>query len=122
MSPKEINSLARQIQYCYSANRKSQNPCTQISVTNLSKGGQTYEHLNKINGFPEQWATRAFTQTEQSVVDTYKKDESDEKQNKSSESDMKHKSKLVYLTSDSENTLDRLEDGKVYIIGEPSIV
>jgi len=97
MTPKEINSLSQQIRYCYSNNRKNDNPCN-LSVSSLS--GDTLGHLNKVCGFPEQWATRAFLCSSKSILDMHP-----------------DKSKLVYLTSDSDNTLNHLDNGKIYIIG-----
>jgi len=100
MTPKEINSLSQQIRYCYASNRRSRNPVF-LSVSNLS--GTTLEYMNKVSGFPEQWTSRAFSYSEsESVVEMHNPDA---------------KSKLVYLTSDSENVLDHLDDSKIYIIG-----
>jgi tRNA (guanine9-N1)-methyltransferase len=96
MTPKEINSLASQIRFCYAFNKKAKHPVN-ATVTNLS--GATLEHLQNNSGF-DQWAHRAFEHTEQGLLDAYP-----------------DKTKLVYLTSDSENVLETLEDDKVYIIG-----
>mmetsp|Transcript_37067 Transcript_37067/g.81195 ORF Transcript_37067/g.81195 Transcript_37067/m.81195 type:complete len:384 (-) Transcript_37067:2389-3540(-) len=98
MTPKEINSLAQQIRYCYAANKRSPNPCF-ISISSLS--GVTFEHLNKVCGFPEQWISRAFSFSDKPLVEMHTEE----------------RSKLVYLTSDSDNTLEHLDDGKIYIIG-----
>lgn len=97
MSPKEVNSLAQQMRYCYSNNRKSDNPCM-LSASSLS--GATFGHLSKVAGFPDQWATRAFKCSEKSILEMHP-----------------DKSKLVYLTSDSDNILDHLDDSKIYVIG-----
>jgi len=97
MTQKELNSLALQIRYCYSCNRKSENP-VYFSVASLS--GTVFENMKKVEGFPEQWLTRAFACTEKPLLEMHS-----------------DKSKLVYLTSDSENTLEHLEDDKIYVIG-----
>jgi tRNA (guanine9-N1)-methyltransferase len=96
LTAKEINSLASQIRYCYASNKNSRYPST-VTVTSL--GGSTLEHLEKVSGF-DQWTHRAFHGTEKSVGDAFP-----------------DKSKLIYLTSDSENVLDTVEDDKIYIIG-----
>jgi tRNA (guanine9-N1)-methyltransferase len=96
MVQKEVNSLANQIRYCYAANKKAKHPVT-TKVTSL--GGETLDNLKNVSGF-ETWSTRNFNHTDQGLLESYP-----------------DKSKLVYLTSDSETVLDTLEDDKVYIIG-----
>jgi tRNA (guanine9-N1)-methyltransferase len=95
MAP-EINSLSSQIRYCYAANKRAKHPVN-VKVTSL--GGSTLASLENVGGF-EQWTHKAFDCTSEDAVSAYN-----------------DKSKLVYLTSDSDNILDTLEDGKVYIIG-----
>ncbi|KAL3943474.1 MAG: hypothetical protein SGBAC_002438 [Bacillariaceae sp.] len=97
MQKKEINSLASQIRYCYAANKKSKHP---VNVKATSIGGTTLERLENVSGF-DSWKNKAFDCTPDDLLQAYEND----------------KSKLVYLTSDSDNVLDKLEDGKVYIIG-----
>lgn len=97
MMKQEINSLSSQIRYCYAANKRAKHP---VHAKATSIGGSTLERLEKVSGF-DSWKNRAFDCTPQDLVEAYGND----------------KSKLVYLTSDSENTLEELEDGKVYIIG-----
>jgi tRNA (guanine9-N1)-methyltransferase len=96
MTSKEVNSLASQIRYCYASNKRAKHPVN-ATVTNCS--GSTLDHLKNVSGF-DQWVNRAFRHTEEGLSDAYP-----------------DKSKLVYLTSDSENILETLEDDKVYIIG-----
>ena len=96
MTSKEVNSLASQIRYCYAFNKRAKHPVN-AKVTSLT--GATLGHLQNVSGF-EQWANRAFEHTEQDLLEAYP-----------------DTSKLVYLTSDSNNILDTLEDGKVYIVG-----
>jgi tRNA (guanine9-N1)-methyltransferase len=96
MSPKEVTSLASQIRYCYSDNRRSPHP---VFVSATSFGGETRAVLERIDGFPEGWVGRGFdchTESMEKVHDP---------------------SKLVYLTSDSPNVLDDLDNDKVYVIG-----
>eukprot|EP00980_Cylindrotheca_fusiformis_P008759 scaffold1869_cov122-Cylindrotheca_fusiformis.AAC.21 len=96
MIPKEINSLASQIRYCYASNKRAKHPVN-VKVTSL--GGTTLDRLENVSGF-DQWKHKAFECTSQSIAEVYD-----------------DKSKVVYLTSDSDNVLDSLEDGKVYVIG-----
>lgn len=97
MTAKEINSLALQIRYCYSTNKRSAQPCPLIAT---SLGGATLDHLQKVNGF-EEWSHWAFTVTADSMEDYFQTRKED----------------LVYLTSDAETTLTTLDPHKIYIIG-----
>lgn len=96
MTPSEINSLASQIRYCYATNKKAKHP---VKATVCSLGGETINLLKRVSGF-DQWENRSFFQTDKDIIEA-----------------TEDKSKLVYLTSDSENTLTKLEDDKTYIIG-----
>lgn len=96
MTYSEVNSLATQIRYCYAINKKAKHP-VQLSCSSLS--GETLNHLQNISGF-SRWYHKAFFHTDQDIIGSYN-----------------NKSKLVYLTSDSENILTKLEDNKIYIIG-----
>jgi tRNA (guanine9-N1)-methyltransferase len=97
MTDKELGSLANQIRYCYAANRRTDNP-VYLSISSLE--GKVRELLDKVNGFPEQWEGRAFRCSDKSLVEMHP-----------------DKDKLVYLTSDSEHTLEHLDDSKIYVIG-----
>ena len=97
MTAKEINSLASQIRYCYSNNKRSRRPCL-LAATSLE--GETLEHLQNVCGFDD-WHRRAFTGTKESLEEYYKNS----------------MDRIVYLTSDSETTLTELEDSKIYVIG-----
>ncbi len=96
MMKSEVNSLASQIRYCYASNKRAKTP---VKATACSLGGKTQEILDKVSGL-DKWAHRAFHITDKDITEV-----------------AEDKSKLVYLTSDSQNTLTELEDGKTYIIG-----
>lgn len=93
---KEINSLSVQIRHCYGFNKKSKNP-VYFSVSSLS--GETEKLLRNVCGFPDNWLGRGFDCTDKDLVELH------------------DPSKLVYLTSDSDNIIEHLEDDKVYVIG-----
>lgn len=95
MTPKEINSLASQLRYCYASNK--QQPCF-LAATSVA--GETLGHLKNVSGY-EAWGNRAFTITDQSMEEYYK-DRLD---------------RIVYLTSDSETTVNVLDNSKIYVIG-----
>jgi len=96
MTTKEIGSLSNQIRYCYAVNKSSDNP-VHFSVSSLS--GLNHDNLKKVCGFPDQW--KSFTCSEKSLL----------------EMNSNNKDKLIYLTSDSDNTLKDLDDDKIYVIG-----
>jgi tRNA (guanine9-N1)-methyltransferase len=112
MTAKEINSLAIQLRYCYSNNKRSQHSCqlTATSIGNNIDNGTTspniesnmitLNHLKKVNGVDE-WSNWAFVVTSESL-EKYFSNNID---------------KVVYLTSDSETTLHVLENDKIYVIG-----
>ncbi len=110
MSEREIASLAQQLRYCYSYNKKAMNPCF-VAATGLKEGDTTLALLKKEAGFTE-WANRLFTCTSQSLEDYYAKENKD-----NANDDSNQRSKIVYLTSDSDTILERLEDDKIYVIG-----
>lgn len=97
MTYKEKNSLASQIRYCYAVNKRSKNP-VYISVPSLRD--DTRAILEKVEGFPEVWKPRLFECSQEDILQIHI-----------------DKSKIVYLTSDSETTLEHLEDDKIYVIG-----
>ena len=96
MHSKEINSLASQLRYCYAANRRADHP---VEMTVTSLGGDTLAKIKNVAGF-DSWNSWGFHHTEKDFIETFP-----------------DKTKLVYLTSDSTTTLEKLEDDKVYIIG-----
>ena len=101
MSEKERSSLALQIRYSYARNKRSSHP-VYFSVCGLENNGTTLTQLNKVSGFPDQWTSKlAFAYSSQSILDYYSE----------------KKDKLVYLTGDSDTTLETLDNDKIYIIG-----
>jgi tRNA (guanine9-N1)-methyltransferase len=99
MTEKEVKSLAQQIRYCYAQNKRSSHPCRLI-VANLR--GKTLEQLQKESGFPHHWTSRGFECSDKSLMETFP--------------NVKTQS-VVYLTSDSDNVLEQLNDDTVYVIG-----
>ena len=97
MMTKEINSLSNQIRYCYSNNKRNSHPCL-LTVSSLS--GQTKQNLERVSGF-EDWNLRAFSYSEKPLNEIFQDRLKD----------------VVYLTSDSENVVEHLDDSKIYVIG-----
>ena len=97
MTTKEIGSLASQIRYCYSHNRHNPHPCA-LTVTSLE--GETLANMQNVAGFDD-WTTRAFSSSDKSVAEVFQDRLQD----------------VVYLTSDSENTIEHLDNSKIYVIG-----
>lgn len=92
MSEKDVMKLVKQLQSCYSANRRAENPL-QFYVCGIN--GQTKERLDMI-GDSKNWDVH-FT------LEKY--------------TEKFEKSEIVYLSSESDNVLTELEDDKVYVIG-----
>eukprot|EP00523_Entomoneis_sp_CCMP467_P003104 CAMPEP_0168760030 /NCGR_PEP_ID=MMETSP0724-20121128/22541_1 /TAXON_ID=265536 /ORGANISM="Amphiprora sp., Strain CCMP467" /LENGTH=316 /DNA_ID=CAMNT_0008808997 /DNA_START=101 /DNA_END=1051 /DNA_ORIENTATION=+ len=98
MTSKEVGSLALQLRYCYASNRRSSKPCY---YTATSLAGATLKHLQNVCGFPESWLAKGFAHTEVSLEEHFKS----------------QLTNLVYLTSDSDNVIEVLENNKIYVIG-----
>ncbi|CAG8601702.1 7924_t:CDS:2 [Diversispora eburnea] len=94
MTDVEITSVTSQLTRCYSANRSSTNPVTLFFT---SYGGRVRERFNDKLKDHVNW--------KQVVFDTR------------SYLECLNKEDLIYLTADSTNTLDVLDENKVYIIG-----
>ena len=95
MNTKELNHLANQLKRVYSSNKASQNPF-HLHFINLDKSGRTYQTCcEKNEGF------------EQYVVAMEEKDVTE----------LFEPSEIIYLSPDSDNVLETLEESKVYIIG-----
>lgn len=142
MREREVASLAQQIRYCYSYNKKSPNPVL-TAVTGLSRKRETptreddfacgsnfptvREVLERETGFPE-WNRRMFDCTERTLEDYYGLSSTSAIDDAVGENHPEHASespstssmpqrKIVYLTSDSQTTLECLENNAVYVIG-----
>ena len=142
MTWKEVNSLSLQLRYAYAMNRKSPMP-VHVHVTGVKNNSDTRKHLEKVDGFPDSWASRAYHVHEGSLEDVFgsamsnlvdSKAEDSKKQDDDVTSDDKEEGtdkdvhqqpqpalrqnhKLVYLTGDSENTLSTLDNNTTYVIG-----
>ncbi|EFN70800.1 RNA (guanine-9-)-methyltransferase domain-containing protein 2 [Camponotus floridanus] len=92
MIDKDIAKLTKQILRCYTLNRRAIAPM-QFSLTSFT--GRSRADMEKHNGY-EHWDVNFHTE---SYINIYPKD------------------KIVYLTSESENVIDRLNHEWVYIIG-----
>lgn len=83
---------AKQILRVYTRNRRAKAPM-QLYLTNFN--GRSKNEMARHDGH-ENWDINFY---EQDYIDIFPKD------------------KLVYLTSESDNVINKLEDDKVYIIG-----
>lgn len=101
MSDKEINSLVAQICRCYSINRRSIAPF-EFRVLGLS--GKTVTELARAFPDYERWDVKFGT----SSLEEYLGNDPQATVGKD---------KVVYLSADADETLDRIEDDVTYIIG-----
>ncbi|XP_076072482.1 uncharacterized protein LOC143044384 isoform X2 [Mytilus galloprovincialis] len=92
MNDKDIMKLTKQVGFCYSANRRAENPL-QFYVCGLH--GQMQQRLESIGDY-KNWDVNF---TENDYHEEFDKD------------------KIVYLSGDSPNVLEDLSDDHVYIIG-----
>jgi tRNA (guanine9-N1)-methyltransferase len=99
MVPKEINSLAIQLRYIYSANKKSKLPLSLV-FSDVDQEGKMIGHLKNVSGF-EEWESYGLTISTLPIEQVFQERLRD----------------LVYLTSDAPTVLDKLDSGKVYVIG-----
>lgn len=116
MTKKEINSLAQQIRYSYSRIRRSDYPCI-LTITSLAQDSGTIKHLKNVQGFEDwsQWGI--FDTTPDSLEQYFDGKEMPPTDDSHAPRRRPRLSDLVYLTSDSEHTLQDLDDSKVYVIG-----
>ena len=97
MSEKELIHLAQQLSRVYGFNRKSSDPC-HLTFCHLPKDCKTLQICcDKSEGF----ANYILNFSEKSLIDTFENRKQD----------------LVYLTPDSDNLLEDIEDNKIYVIG-----
>ncbi|KAI5609584.1 tRNA methyltransferase 10-like A [Silurus asotus] len=94
MMLKDVKKLHKQIQRCYAENRRAEHP-VQFYIT--SHGGQLKQNMDEINKGWVNWK------------DVHFKSESFH--------EVLSKEDLVYLTSDSPNILQELDEAKAYVIG-----
>jgi len=94
MDQKDICRLGQQIQFAYSSNRRAENPL-QFYVTGLNSVSKTRERLESVGDY-QGW-------------DVHFKSES--------YLDVFGKSNVVYLSAESSNVLNELQEDKAYIIG-----
>ncbi|XP_034949336.1 tRNA methyltransferase 10 homolog A [Chelonus insularis] len=92
MIDKDIAKLIKQILRCYSLNRRALAP-VQFSLTNFN--GRSQREMEKHNGY-QHWDVNFFS-------DSYKEIYKDKN--------------IIYLTSESENFIEALNDDTVYVIG-----
>ncbi|XP_062849208.1 RNA (guanine-9-)-methyltransferase domain-containing protein 2 [Trichomycterus rosablanca] len=94
MMLKDVKKLHKQIQRCYAENRRASHP-VQLYIT--SHGGQLKQNMDELNKGWVNWK------------DVHIKSEHFH--------EVLSKEDLVYLTSDSPNVLQELDESKAYVIG-----
>lgn len=94
MHRSEVKSLVQQLLYCYGANRKAEKP-VRLVLSGVRQGGETRAGLTKQSGY-DGWP---ITVAEGNYIDLYDRE------------------RLVYLTADSEEVVEKFDPEKVYIIG-----
>ncbi|XP_011304967.1 tRNA methyltransferase 10 homolog A [Fopius arisanus] len=92
MIDKDIAKLIKQILRCYTLNRRALAP-VQFSVTGFS--GKSKQEMEKHNGY-QHWDVNFQSQSYLEVYDS---------------------KKIIYLTSESDNVIDTLQEDFVYVIG-----
>lgn len=94
MTDLDLNKCVKQLLRVYTINRRSQYPI-KLHFTSIVEGNRMYKVLEKNDGY-QNWDVKF---SPDSYVDVF------------------DKSRIVYLSSDSENTIEHLEEDKIYIIG-----
>lgn len=92
MNPKDIAKCIKQVQRCYCDNRRATNPL-QFHIVHLN--GKSREEMSKLTGY-ENWDVNIHSE---SYMELFKKED------------------LVYLSSESDNVVQTLDETKVYIVG-----
>ncbi|CAH1793835.1 unnamed protein product [Owenia fusiformis] len=93
MSPKDLGKTVKQLGHSYAANRRMVNP-VQFYVTGVRD--DVKQRLLEYNKDYDKWDVNLLSEN---YIDVFDKED------------------IVYLTSDSENIVNTLDDSKVYIIG-----
>lgn len=94
MTDKDISKCVKQCLRIYTINRRSDQPC-KLFFTGIKNNGKIHECFKKNDGY-ENW---------------------DLQWNYKPHGEVFEKQEVVYLTAESENVLDKLEENKTYIIG-----
>ncbi|KAI0677635.1 guanine-1-methyltransferase-domain-containing protein [Trametes maxima] len=135
MTENEVKSLASQLAYTYSANRKAERPFSSLLFTSLD--GRTLAKMNATNNAAykrwvgAEWWTEGYerlwdegTQTdaanverEVAIVGENETNPDSTRSSKKREPSRAAKDTVVYLTADSEDELTELKEGETYIIG-----
>ena len=92
MNDAEINSLSKQLMFGYAENRKATKPVNLVFTGCKGERFKSQLQVQSNGGWNVDVHEKCYTE----VFD---------------------KDKLVYLTADSEHTLERFEEDKIYIIG-----
>lgn len=100
MNGKEQKGLAQQLAATYGCNRGYLRPVS-VVVSGLHPGSAVLEILQKHSGFPDIWP--GFRVEQRPYIEVFASEED--------------RARLVYLTADAEDVLDRIDPSKIYIIG-----
>ncbi|KAJ3117774.1 tRNA (guanine(9)-N(1))-methyltransferase [Nowakowskiella sp. JEL0407] len=126
MSEKELNSTCMQFARCYSVNKLALHPVSLIATSFTKK---FEEILSRMHPHYEKWCQPLGTsQTETQSLESDLITANNSKRKRSggnveffeqhfSEVYANEKNNLVYLTADSKNVLQNLDESKIYIIG-----
>lgn len=93
MTEKESKLMVKQLYHIYGSNNNTENP---LKLTLTSFNGPTSDGVRKIGGFEHWYCLKT---TPEPYYDFFNKDE------------------LVYLTAESDNVLETLDENDVYVIG-----
>lgn len=94
MTDRDISKCVKQCLRIYTINRRSQQPC-KLFLTGITQEGKIHECFKKNDGY-ENWDLEWHFKPHSEVF---------------------QKDKIVYLTSDSDEVLEKLEEDTTYIIG-----
>ena len=95
MNEKELVHLARQLSRVYGCNKKSENPC-HLTFCHLPQDSKTHKICSQKN---DGFANYILNFSEKSLIETFTKEE------------------IVYLSPDSDDILEEIDEKKVYVIG-----